>query len=103
MLSQEELQTAKEELREAHEIAKEAVIVRELFQEVGTIIHDQGKGIAEIEKKVDTIKIEIGQGVSELEQAVRLQYEARQKYICMVLTFLIILAIIIVPIVLTFI
>ncbi|CCI39780.1 unnamed protein product [Albugo candida] len=84
----EEIQIAKEEILEANELAKEAVLVKELFQEVGALIHHQGQGIDAIGEKVEQIRIEIGQGISELEQAKRLQREARNKY-CLIVSIVV--------------
>ncbi|KAJ0409331.1 hypothetical protein ATCC90586_000568 [Pythium insidiosum] len=101
-LSAEDLQTAKEEVLEASQIAAEAVVVKQLFQEVGAIVHQQGQGIDQIEKKVETIRIEIGQGVNELEHARRLQREARQKYLIAMCLALLVICAIVIPIVLVF-
>ncbi|TMW63248.1 hypothetical protein Poli38472_002189 [Pythium oligandrum] len=100
-ISAEDVQTAKEEVLEAQQIASEAVVVKKLFQEVGVIVHQQGQGIDAIEHKVETIRLEIGQGVNELQHARRLQREARQKHLVIVCVSVLILAAIIIPTVLS--
>lgn len=97
----EEIQIAKEEILEANELAKEAVLVKELFQEVGALIHHQGQGIDAIGEKVEQIRIEIGQGISELEQAKRLQREARNKYCLIVSIVVLIVAIVLILVAVT--
>lgn len=94
-----DIQRAKEEVVEAEQIASEAVVVRQLFQEVGSIVVEQGKGVDEIQRKVENIRIEISNGVNELQHARRLQKEAQQKYLLVLLLAVLIVAAIVVPIV----
>lgn len=98
-VSSVDLQRAKEEVLEAGQIAAEAMLVKDLFQQVGFIIYEQGKGIEQIEHKVENIRIEIGKGVTELEQAQQLQREARQKQLLSLCVALLIAAAIVIPIV----
>lgn len=97
-----DLQIAKEEEAKALKIAEEAVEVKELYQEVNTLVHDQASCIQQVSTNVEHTKIEIGGGVDELEQANRLQREARQKKVMVILLIIAILAVIIVPIVLQY-
>lgn len=97
-----DLQRAKEEVLEAGQIAAEAMLIKDMFQQVGSIIHEQGKDIEQIEHKVEGIRITIGDGITELDQARRLQAEARQKQMLMLCVGLLIVAVIVIPIVLTF-
>lgn len=97
-----ELQIAKEEEAKAIKIAEDAVEVKELYKEVNTLVHDQTSGIEQVSSNVQHTKLEIGGGVDELEQANRLQKEARQKKIAIILLLIAILAVIIVPIVLQY-
>lgn len=101
-MTEQDLQAAKEEVLEAGEIAQEAVILRDLFQQVGSMVHEQSAGIEAIEDKVDAVCIEIGNGVSELEQAARLQAEARQKYMLIALVVVLILCAVLIPILTVF-
>lgn len=94
-----DLQRAKEEVSEAGQIATEAVIVKQLFQSVGAVIVEQGRGVDEIQHKVENIRVEIGSGVNELQHARRLQKEAQQKYLICVLVALLVLAVVVIPIV----
>uniref|UniRef100_K3WKN3 t-SNARE coiled-coil homology domain-containing protein n=1 Tax=Globisporangium ultimum (strain ATCC 200006 / CBS 805.95 / DAOM BR144) TaxID=431595 RepID=K3WKN3_GLOUD len=94
-----DLQVAKEEVVEAGQIASEAAVVKQLFQQVGAIVAEQGKGVDQIQHKVETIRIEIGRGVDELQHAQRLQREAQRKYLYAACLALAIVAIIVVPIV----
>ncbi|GAB9463829.1 hypothetical protein Gpo141_00001276 [Globisporangium polare] len=94
-----DLQRAKEEVAEAGQIATEAVIVKQLFQTVSAAIVEQGKGVDQIQHKVENIRIEIGNGVNELQHARRLQKEAQHKYLICVLVFLLVLAAVVIPIV----
>lgn len=100
-ISSVDIQRAKEEVVEAGQIAREAVVVKELFRQVGTIVSEQGRGVEQIETKVDNIRVEIGKGVNELEHAYQLQREARQKYMYIACLVLLILAAIILPLVFT--
>lgn len=93
-----DIQRAKEEVVEAGQIASEAVVVRQLFQEVGAIVAEQGKGVDEIQRKVEHIRVEIGNGVDELQHARRLQREAQQKYLIVFVVALLVLAAIVVPV-----
>lgn len=101
-ISAEDVQIAKEEMLQANQIVAEAVMVKQLFQEVGTIVHQQGQGIDQIEKKVETIRIEIGAGVNELAHARQLQREVRQKHMIILCVLLLIAVAIIIPIILAF-
>jgi hypothetical protein len=101
-ISAMDVQVAKEEMLEAQQIASEAVVVKQLFQEVGAIVHQQGQGIDQIESKVEAIRIEIGHGVNELQHARQLQREARQKYFLALALALLVAAAVIVPVVLAF-
>ncbi|KAF1330215.1 hypothetical protein FI667_g5314, partial [Globisporangium splendens] len=94
-----DLQVAKEEVAEAGQIASEAIVVKQLFQQVGAIVAEQGKGVDQIQHKVETIRIEIGHGVDELQHARRLQREAQRKYLYAVCLALAIIAVVVVPIV----
>lgn len=87
-ISAQEIQTAKEEVLEAGEIAQEAAAVNALFHQVGTMISEQGHGVDQIATKVEAVRVEIGKGVDELQHARQLQREARQKYLwCLCLFF----------------
>lgn len=98
-VSSVDIQLAKEEVAEAGQIAAEAIVVKQLFQEVGAIVVEQGKGIDQIQRKVEHIRIEIGHGVDELQHARRLQREAQQKYCYFVCIGLLVVAAIVAPIV----
>jgi ribosomal protein S24E len=100
-ISTVDIQRVKEEVVEATQIAREAVVVKELFQQVGTIVSEQGRGVEQIEAKVENIRVEIGRGVNELEHAYQLQREARQKYLYILCFVTLILAAIILPLVFT--
>ncbi|POM63619.1 Snare domain containing protein [Phytophthora palmivora] len=98
-ISAQEIQTAKEEVLEAGEIAQEAAAVNALFRQVGTLVHEQGQGVDQIATKVEAIRVEIGKGVDELQHARQLQREARQKYLWYLCILTLILAAIIIPLV----
>ncbi|KAF4135718.1 hypothetical protein GN958_ATG15084 [Phytophthora infestans] len=98
-ISAQEIQTAKEEVLEAGEIAQEAAAVNELFRHVGTLVSEQGHGVDQIATKVEAVRVEIGKGVDELQHARQLQREARQKYLWYLCLFTLILAAIIIPLV----
>ncbi|KAG1701528.1 hypothetical protein DVH05_010829 [Phytophthora capsici] len=98
-ISAQEIQTAKEEVLEAGEIAKEAAAVNALFRQVGTLVSEQGQGVDQIVTKVEAVRVEIGKGVDELQHARQLQREARQKYLWYLCLVTLILAAIIIPIV----
>ena len=90
---------AKEQEAKAIEIAETAVEVKQLYQEVNTIVHDQTAGIQHVATTVNDTKLEIGGGVDELEQAARLQREARAKMVIIFVIIALILTVIIAPIV----
>ncbi|CEG42841.1 protein syx-7 [Plasmopara halstedii] len=98
-ISAQEIQTAKEEVIEAGEIAQEAAAVNALFHQVGTLINEQGHGVDMIVTKVEAVRVEIGKGVDELKHARQLQREARQKYLWCLCLFAVVLAVIIVSLV----
>lgn len=100
-ISSEDIQRAKEEVLAAGQVAREAVVVKELFRQVGAIVADQSKGVEQIEAKVETIRVEIGRGVNELEHAHQLQREARQKYMYILCLATLLVAAIVLPIALT--
>ncbi|RLN46645.1 hypothetical protein BBJ28_00009272 [Nothophytophthora sp. Chile5] len=98
-LSAQDIQTAKEEVLEAGELAQEAATVNALFRQVGTLVSEQGEGVSQIATKVDAIRVEIGKGVDELQHARQLQREARQKYLWYLCLATLVLAAIVVPVV----
>ncbi|KAG7385789.1 hypothetical protein PHYPSEUDO_001034 [Phytophthora pseudosyringae] len=98
-VSAQEIQTAKEEVLEAGEIAQEAAAVNALFRQVGTMVSEQGHGVDQIATKVDAVRVEIGKGVDELQHARQLQREARQKYLWYLCLLTLVLAAIIIPLV----
>ncbi|KAF4320991.1 hypothetical protein BBO99_00001597 [Phytophthora kernoviae] len=59
-ISAQDIQTAKEEVLEAGEIAQEAAAVNALFRQVGTLVSEQGHGVDQIATKVEAIRVEIG-------------------------------------------
>ncbi|GMF13104.1 unnamed protein product [Phytophthora lilii] len=99
VISAQEIQTAKEEVLEAGEIAQEAAAVNALFRQVGTLVSEQGQGVEQIATKVEAVRVEIGKGVDELQHARQLQREARQKYLWYLCLLTLVLAAIIVPLV----
>ncbi|OWZ20406.1 hypothetical protein PHMEG_0005180 [Phytophthora megakarya] len=99
VISAQEIQTAKEEVLEAGEIAREAAAVNALFHQVGTLVHEQGQGVEQIATKVEAVRVEIGKGVDELQHARQLQREARQKYLWYLCILTLILAAIVIPLV----
>ncbi|KAE8900035.1 hypothetical protein PF005_g10294 [Phytophthora fragariae] len=98
-ISAQEIQTAKEEVLEAGEIAQEAAAVNALFRQVGTLVNEQGQGVDQIVTKVEAVRVEIGKGVDELQHARQLQREARQKYLWHICLLSLVLAAIIIPLV----
>jgi hypothetical protein len=99
VISAQEIQTAKEEVLEAGEIAQEAAAVNALFRHVGALVHEQDQGVEQIATKVEAVRIEIGKGVDELQHARQLQREARQKYLWYLCLLTLVLAAIIIPLV----
>ncbi|KAL4160295.1 hypothetical protein PRNP1_000865 [Phytophthora ramorum] len=99
VISAQEIQTAKEEVLEAGEIAQEAAAVNALFRQVGTLVSEQGQGVDQIATKVEAVRVEIGKGVDELQHARQLQREARQKYLWYICLLTLVLAGIVIPLV----
>lgn len=87
--------------REMHQLEHDILDINDIFRDLGTMVHEQGEAIDNIESNVETAAVRVESGNRQLESAVR-HKRCSRKLICVITGVIIgvVIAIIIIAIIL---
>ena len=90
---------AEENSQDLQQVNHDLHVVKDLFKDVADLVNEQGNDIEKIEVEVDSATDHVERGNKELDKALYYQAQARRKKCILLIAFIVILAVISIPII----
>lgn len=92
---------AEENSQDLQQVNHDLHVVKDLFKDVADLVNEQGNDIEKIEVEVDNATDHVEKGNKELDKALYYQAQARRKKCILLIIFVVILALISIPIIIS--